>query len=162
MSRLYPRRRFQRLVSPRCHAMEKLMPFLAVLAALMCGCAHEQLSKGRDGVQLTEGQGDVGLFILRKSIQYHCTPVRTNSLPAVSGAWYCLENDSEAQKSVLVVMSQDRFAEIVAFLREAFGQLSIGPEDMGGAGFMGSIRLADRASPGLSFGAAHEEHRLLS
>ena len=127
------------------------MPFLAVLAALMCGCAHEQLSKGRDGVQLTEGQGDVGLFILRKSIQYHCTPVRTNSLPAVSGAWYCLENDSEAQKSVLVVMSQDRFAEIVAFLREAFGQLSIGPEDMGGGWIYGEYSFSRQGEPRIEF-----------
>ena len=48
-----------------------------------------------------------------------------------SGAWYFLEEHKEPQDGVLVVMSKDRFPTVVAFLREAFGQPAIGPEDIG-------------------------------
>lgn len=102
----------------------------AVMAVFASGCAHDHLSRGRAGVRLARGHGDAGRFILQKAIEYHCVPIRTNSLPAFPGAWYWLEEDSEPQKAVLVVMSEDDFPALVAFLRQAFGQPSIGPEDM--------------------------------
>ena len=111
--------------------MKKLMPLLAVLTALACSCAHDPLSRGAGGVLLARGHGDVGQFILQKSIEYHCTPIKTNSLLAISGAWYFLEQDLEPSKAVLVVMSKDHFPTVVAFLREAFGKPLIGPEDIG-------------------------------
>ncbi len=111
--------------------MKKLTPLFAILTALACGCAHDQLSRGAHGVRLAKGHGDVGQFILQKSTEYHCTPIRTNSLPAISGAWYFLEEHKEPQDGVLVVMSKDCFPTVVAFLREAFGQPAMGPEDIG-------------------------------
>jgi hypothetical protein len=112
--------------------MKKLMPLFAILTALAFGCARDQLARGSGGVRLARGQGDLGAFILHESVQYGCAPIRTNALPAVTGAWYYLESDSGVQKALLIVMSKDRFPAVVTFLRSAFGNPYIEPEDMGG------------------------------
>ena len=117
--------------------MKKLMPISFVCLALVSGCAHDPLSRGADGTRLAPGHGDVGRFILQKSIHYGCIPIRTNSLPEISTAWYYKEAHSTNRKHMLVVLSEGCFPTIVAFLHEAFGQPSIVPEDTGHGGIYG-------------------------
>lgn len=78
---------------------------------LVCGCAGEK------EMRFTKGAGDMGQFVMQQALKRGARPLATNSLPVVGGHW----SYSEDQYGVVLRLPRERFSEVEAFLRQAFG-----------------------------------------
>src|SRR5437762_2762384 len=90
--------------------MRILTPLIAISFSLLCGCAHDEM-------HFTKGKGDMGQFVMQQALKRGARPVSTNSLPALGGEW----RYSEDQYGVVLQLPRERFSEVQAFLRQAFG-----------------------------------------
>ena len=59
----------------------------------------------------------MGQFIMQQALKRGARPVTTNSLPVVRGEW----RYSEDQYGVVLELPRERFSDVRAFLRQAFG-----------------------------------------
>ena len=90
--------------------------FFIVLICLLCGCAHERSSTGR---------GDVGKFILQRTVMFGSSPTTTTGLPAVAGRW----RYSEDARGVVIHLSREQSPAVESLLRQAIGQPQFGSLD---------------------------------
>jgi len=112
---------------------------------LLSGCA-------RDEMHFTKGKGDIGPFILQHALTRGARPVTTNSLPAVAGEW----RYSEDQYGVVLQLPLERFADVQALLRQAFGPPAHEPSETTDGGQLGWYAAKD-IGVGLQFG--HDRKR---
>jgi hypothetical protein len=107
--------RWRDLPEPARWAARLRMQTLALLTVigslLICGCAGEK------EMHFTKGAGDMGQFVMQQALKRGARPVATNSLPALDGDW----SYSEDQYGVVLHLPRERFSEVEAFLRQAFG-----------------------------------------
>jgi hypothetical protein len=120
--------------------MHILTPLIAVGLALLCGCTS-------GGMRFTKGTGDVGRFIMQQALQRGARPVATNGLPVISGDW----SYSEDQYGVVLHLPRERFSEVGAFLRKAFGTPAHEPGETIDGGMLGWYA-AKTIGVGLQFG----------
>ena len=90
--------------------------------------AVDCLSENRCSKQIvaySAASGDMGEFIIQKALQCGAKTVSTNDLPALKGEW----KYSEDQYGVVCHLGRERFDEVLAFLRKAFGPPAHEPSD---------------------------------
>jgi hypothetical protein len=93
---------------------------IALVLAVLCFCAHAE-----EEMRFTKGTGDMGQFIIQKALQCGAKTVSTNDLPAIKGEW----KYSEDQYGVVFHLGRERFDDVLAFLRKAFGPPAHEPSD---------------------------------
>jgi hypothetical protein len=120
--------------------MHILTPLIAVGLALLCGCTSGEM-------RFMKGKGDVGQFIMQQALQRGARPVATNGLPVISGDW----SYSEDQYGVVLLLPRERFSEVGAFLRKAFGTPAHEPSETTDGGKLGWYA-AKTIGVGLQFG----------
>jgi hypothetical protein len=79
--------------------------------SLVFGCSSEE------ELRFTKGTGDMGRFIIRQALKCGAHPVATNGLPTIGGEW----SYAEDQYGAVFHLPRDRFSEVEAFLKQAFG-----------------------------------------
>jgi hypothetical protein len=107
--------------------MQRLALLTAVALLFVCGCAGEK------EMRFTKGTGDMGQFVIHQALKRGARPVATNGLPVVGGNW----SYSEDQYGVVLHLPRERFFEVEAFLREAFGAPAQEPTDTTDGGKLG-------------------------
>ena len=120
--------------------MHILTPLIVASCALLCGCA-------RDEMRFTKGTGDMGRFVIQQSLKLGARPVATNGLPSIQGEWRCFED----QYGVVLQLPRERFSEVQAFLRQAFGPPAHEPSETTDGGKLGWYA-AKTIGVGLQFG----------
>jgi hypothetical protein len=105
--------------------------FFIILAGLLCGCSHDDFTKGR---------GDVGQFIVQQAVTRSGLSIPTNGLPAIRGSWRYSEDD----QGVIIQMSREQYPAVETLLRQAFGEPNFGPDDTKDGGKLGGYRLTPK------------------
>ncbi|HQZ68562.1 MAG TPA: hypothetical protein PLY87_25910 [Planctomycetaceae bacterium] len=129
--------------------MHILTPLIAVGLALVCGCS-------RDEMRFTKGTGDMGQFFMQQALRRGARPVVTNGLPAIAGEW----SYSEDQYGVVLHLPRERFSDVGAFLRQAFGTPAHEPSEMTTGGRLGWYT-ANTIGVGLQFGYDRERTQVI-
>jgi hypothetical protein len=129
--------------------MHILAPLIAVGLAFLCGCAHDEM-------RFTKGTGDMGQFFMQQALKRGARPLNTNSLPAITGKW----RYSEDQYGVVLQSPRERFSEVQAFLRQAFGTPAHEPSETTDGGRLGWYA-ATTIGVGLQFGYDRERTQVI-
>jgi len=130
--------------------MHILRPLIVVGLALLCGCAHD------DEMRFTKGTGDMGQFVMQQALKRGARPVATNGLPAIAGEW----SYSEDQYGVVLHLPRERFSDVEAFLRQAFGTPAHEPSETTDGGKLGWYA-AKTLGVGLQFGYDRERTQVV-
>jgi len=130
--------------------MHILTPLIAAGLALVCGCARDK------EMRFTKGTGDMGQFVMQQALKRGARPVTTNSLPTVGGEW----RYSEDQFGVVLQLSRERFSDVQAFLRQAFGPPAQEPTETTDSGKLGWYA-AKTIGVGLQFGYDRERTQVI-
>ena len=129
--------------------MHILTSLIAVGLALLCGCASDEM-------RFTKGTGDMGQFVMQQALKRGARPVATNGLPAIAGEW----SYSEDQYGVVLHLPREKFAEVGAFLRQAFGPPAHEPSETTDGGKLGWYA-AKTIGVGLQFGYDRERTQVI-
>ena len=130
--------------------MRILTPLIVAGLVFLCGCSQEK------EMRFTKGTGDMGHFVMQQALKRGARPVATNSLPVVGGEWRC----SEDEHGVVLHLSRERFPEVQAFLRQAFGPPAQEPTDTTTGGKLGWYA-ANTIGVGLQFGYDRERTQVI-
>jgi len=98
----------------------------------------------------------MGQFVLQQALKRGARPVATNSLPAIAGEW----SYSEDQDGVILHLPRERFSDVEAFLRQAFGPPAQAPTDTTTGGKLGWYS-ARTIGVGLQFGYNPERTQVI-
>jgi hypothetical protein len=88
--------------------------WLAVLVFVSVGCSWVH---AEEEMQFTRGSGDMGKYIAAAAMKFGAKSISTNDLPALAGEWKVFED----QYGAVLQLGPERFEEVRAFLKKAFG-----------------------------------------
>jgi hypothetical protein len=93
---------------PACPAMALLA---SILFSILCGCATE------DGMSFSNGHGDLGMFIFKKSTEFGGHPL-ISTTPPIETSW----RYSEDHGGVVIRTNPKDCSSIETLLRRSFGE----------------------------------------
>ena len=106
-----------------------------IARALACAgflLAFPMLAQEND-MRFTKGKGDMGQFLMQQALKRDARPIATKDLPLIAGDWSYFED----QYGVIVQLPRERFSDVEAFLRQAFGAPAHAPSAQTDGGKLG-------------------------
>lgn len=107
-------------------------------------------------MRFTKGAGDMGQYIIQQALKCGATIVSSNDLPAIKGDW----KFSEDQYGTVLQLGRERFDEVQAFLRKAFGTPAHEPDATTDGGKLGWYAVRTTGI-GLQFGYNKERTQVI-